>query len=32
MHHIVWAKSEPPIMRCDGRELAILELAAKLEN
>lgn len=26
MHLIVWDEGEPPILKCDGRELAILAL------
>ena len=33
MHLIVWDESEPPILKCDGRELAILALkGAKSEE
>ena len=26
MHLIVWDQKEPPIMKCDGRELALLKM------
>lgn len=29
MHLIVWDAEEPPILTCDGRELAILQLQAE---
>ena len=31
MHLIVWEDAEPPIMQCDGRELALLKLALDQE-
>jgi hypothetical protein len=31
MHSIAWTTKESAIMVCDGREIALAELAAKLE-
>ena len=32
MHLISWIEGEPPIMKCDGRELALLALLQQEEN
>ena len=32
MHLIVWNGVEKPVMKCDGRELAIVELLARAED
>lgn len=29
MHSVSWQKSAPPIVRCDGRELAVMDLMVK---
>jgi hypothetical protein len=31
MHSIAWTTKEPAIMVCDGREIALAELAVRLE-
>ena len=30
MHLISWTQDEPPIMACDGREFAVMELLARM--